>query len=499
MSLDSTLLIAASGLDAINQQLSVVSQNVANASTPGYVEESVPLSAATAGGVGAGVLTGPAQIDVNTQLQAAAWQAQSGASAANTTQAALSAIDQVAGSTGSSNSISDLLGGLQDQLSSLEASPSDQTLQRQVVMQAQQLTGAVNQLADAGAAQRQGAQDSLVSNIGQLDQALREIGQLSTQIVQAKAAGQSTADLEQTRNQQMSAATNLLGIQFVPQGNGGMQAIAGGIVLPLDATTGAKTGTPFQISSAQLAPDTPASAVPGITLNGQDVTAQLTGLGGTIGANLQLRDQAMPQMQAELDEFSHTLASRFNAQGLELFTDGSGTVPAGGGTPAQSGYIGLAQTLQVNPAVSANPALVQQGTTGGTTSPGSTTLLQNVLTYAFGADSAPGTTQPAPALSGLGVSGTIQARFGTPGTLADFAASMGSAQAQDTAAASTAADTEKATATAMQSQLSAASGVSMDTELSHMVALQNAYSANARVIATAQSMWTDLIGAVQVS
>lgn len=470
-----------------------MSQNVANASTPGYVEESLPLTAAAAGGISEGVRAGPAQIDVNTQLQSAAWQAQSGASAANTTQAALSAIDQVAGSTSSGNSISDLLGSLQDQLSSLEASPSDQTIQRQVVMQAQQLTGAINQFANAGAAQRQGAQDSLVSDIGQLDQALRQIGQLSTRIVQAKVAGQSTADLEQARNQQMSATANLLGIQFVPQGNGGIQAIAGGVVLPLDGTT----GTLFQIGSAQLAPDAPASAVPGIVLGKQDVTAQIMGLGGSIGANLRLRDQAMPQMQAELDEFSHTLASRFDAQGLQLFTDGSGTVPAGGGTPAQSGYVGMAQTLQVNPAVSANPALVQQGTAGGTAPSGSTVLLRNVLTYAFGADGAPGTAQPVPAMSGLGVSGTIQARFGAPSTLADFAAAMGSAQAQDAASASSSADAEAATAKAMQGRLSAASGVSMDTELSHMVALQNAYSANARIIAAAQSMWTDLLGAVR--
>jgi len=48
----------------------------------------------------------------------------------------------------------------------------------------------------------------------------------------------------------------------------------------------------------------------------------------------------------------------------------------------------------------------------------------------------------------------------------------------------------------MQAKLSAASGVSMDTELSHMVALQNAYSANARVISAAQSMWDSLLSAV---
>jgi flagellar hook-associated protein 1 FlgK len=492
MSLGSTLLIASSGLDAINRQLAVVSQNVANANTPGYVRESTPLDAVAAGGLAMGVRAGPAQRDLDTHLRAAVFAATSSSSYASTRQAALSAIDQVAGSTGSANSVSDLLGGLQDQLSALEVSPSDQTVQREVVLKAQQLAGAVNQLGNAGTVQHQGAQDSVVIEIGQLNAALRQIGQLSVQIAQAHALGQGTAELEQSRDAQMTTATGLTGVRFAEQANGGMQAIMGGIVLPLDATT----GDTFQVGAAQLAPGTPATAVPGITLQGQDVTAQLKGHGGSIGANLQIRDDAMPQMQAELDEFAHTLASRFDAQGLRLFTDGGGTVPPGGGTPAQTGYLGMAQTLQVNPAVTANPTLVQQGTTGAVTATGSTTMLQNVLTYAFGANSAPGAPQPPPATAGLGVAGTIQARFTAPGTLAGFATALGAAQAQDSAAAASSAGTEAATATAMQAKLSAASGVSMDTELSHMVALQNAYSANARVISAAQSMWDSLLSAV---
>jgi flagellar hook-associated protein 1 FlgK len=204
-------------------------------------------------------------------------------------------------------------------------------------------------------------------------------------------------------------------------------------------------------------------------------------------------------MQAELDEFSHTLAARFDAQGLRLFSDAQGNVAPSGGTPAQAGYVGFAQTIQVNPAVTANPALVQQGTAGGTAASGSTAVIQNVLAYALGADSAAGTPQPAPNTVGLGVSGTIQARFGAPGTLADFASALGSAQAQAYSTASNAATTEQATATAMQGKLSSASGVNMDTELAHMVALQNAYSANARVIAAAQSMWNSLLTAVPSS
>ena len=37
-------------------------------------------------------------------------------------------------------------------------------------------------------------------------------------------------------------------------------------------------------------------------------------------------------------------------------------MPSGGGTPAQSGYVGFASEIQVNPAVAADPALVRDGT-----------------------------------------------------------------------------------------------------------------------------------------
>ena len=45
----------------------------------------------------------------------------------------------------------------------------------------------------------------------------------------------------------------------------------------------------------------------------------------------------------------------------------------------------------------------------------------------------------------------------------------------------------------LRAKLSAASGVNMDTEMSHMIELQNAYSANARIIGTVQTLFTDLL------
>lgn len=47
--------------------------------------------------------------------------------------------------------------------------------------------------------------------------------------------------------------------------------------------------------------------------------------------------------------------------------------------------------------------------------------------------------------------------------------------------------------TGLQATLSAGSSVNIDSQMSLMIVLQNAYSANAKVIATVQSMFTTLL------
>ena len=97
-----------------------------------------------------------------------------------------------------------------------------------------------------------------------------------------------------------------------------------------------------------------------------DVTSQLQG--GQIGANITLRDNTLPTDQAELDEFAQNLASRFDTEGLRLFTDPSGNVPSisAAPSPVQSNYVGFAGTIQLNAAVQAKPSLVRDGTGAAT-------------------------------------------------------------------------------------------------------------------------------------
>jgi flagellar hook-associated protein 1 FlgK len=94
-------------------------------------------------------------------------------------------------------------------------------------------------------------------------------------------------------------------------------------------------------------------------LNGSDVTGSLSG--GSIGADITLRDKTMPAYQGELDEFANTLQSRFSSQGLALFTTPAGGTSTVIPTPVQTSYIGYAGTIAVNPAVQANPTQVTNG------------------------------------------------------------------------------------------------------------------------------------------
>jgi flagellar hook-associated protein 1 FlgK len=504
--LEGALSIAAGGLGNVNAQLAVVSQNVSNASTADYTRELSSQTSVTAGGQGMGVATGTVNRAINTQLQTLSFAQNSVVAGLQTTQTALQSIDAVQGSVGGGADLASALGNLQNAFSTLQTDPPNQTQQSAVVSAAQALARQTNTISTAIVTARQNAQDNLTTEVASLNTSLGQIGSLSRQIVALKADGQSTADLENQRDAAMDAVSRLVDVRFMAQPNGDMLATtANGLNLPLQSSPAS-----FSISPATLGPtSTYPGGSPGIMLQGVDVTSMLRG--GQIGANVTLRDTTLPTYQGELDEFAETLSTRFSAQGLTLFSQPDGTVPAGGGTPTQAGYIGYAGSIEVNPAVAATPALVRDGTdsiagsatgasaftpnpTGGPA--GSTTLISRVLTYTFGGNAQDGVTQPPPATTGLGASGTLAAPYAAPPDLSGLAVAVVTSQTQDSGNTTSQLTTETAVQGALQAQVTSAGGVNIDTEMSNMIQLQNAYGANAKIISAVQSMWTQLLNMV---
>jgi flagellar hook-associated protein 1 FlgK len=505
--LDSALSIANGGLNSISAALALISQNVANDSTPAYALEVSNPQSLNAGGQPSGVNAGTATLATDAALQAQVNAANAQSAGASVTSAALANIEPALGTVANSDDLGSYLTALQNSFSNLLNDPSSQPEQDAVVDTANTLAQGINALSDTYNQVRQAAQNSLVSEVGQLNTALGQIGALNKQIVALQSQGQSTADLQNQRNAVTATISQLVDAKFVEQPNGALTVFTtGGAQLPTD------TPDPLSIDSAATGPTVyyPDGGLPGIELDGTDVTAQF--YGGQIGANVTLRDTTVPTYQAELDEFSYTLASRFDAQGLTLFTDPSGVLPTSTTTPVQSGYVGFASTIEVNPTVSATPSLVRDGTRsvlagdpgGGapfTPNPdnlaGFTGLIDNVLTYTFGADSQAGETQPSANTTALGPAGTLSAPFAAPATLSEFATTLTGSQAEDSGNATTETTDTAAVQTALQNKLTSETGVSLDTEMSQLIALQNAYAANAKIVSGVQSLVADILAAVQ--
>jgi flagellar hook-associated protein 1 FlgK len=508
VNLDAALSIAGSGLANVNAQLALVSHNVANAGTPSYSVENLSQRELIAGGIGMGVVTGPATRTVDAELQAELMNQNATVAGLQTTQTALSSIDAVNGTPGQGSDLASLLGDLQNQFSTLLNEPDNATQQSQVVASAATLAQGINTLSNTYTAQRQTAENNIVSEVNTINQTLGTIGSLSTQIVTAQSTGQSTADLENERDAQVASLSQFISINTLVQPNGDMLITTStGTNLPTHGPA-----NPLSTSGANLQPGSYyPGGVPAIMLGGVDVTDQLQG--GSLGANIALRDTTLPTYQGELDEFAQNLAGRFAAQGLDLFTDASGNVPSGGGMPVQSGYVGFASEIQVNPAVKFNPALVTDGTNAIAGSPtgasaftpnpaggpaGFTTMITRVLDYTFGTDVQPGVAQPASNTTDLGPAGTLNAPYQPQPTLADTASALVGAESSDSATATSQLDTAQTLRSTLQSKLTNETGVNMDTEMSDMIALQNAYGANAKVMATVQAMFSQLLNSVTV-
>src|SRR5580658_4456342 len=105
MGLSQALSSALAGVKTTQLGLSVIAGNVANANTPGYVEEQVNQVETTAAGqYGTGVEADGVNHNLNTLLQSQLWTETSGGSYADTTAQLYQQLQQVYGTPGSSSS-----------------------------------------------------------------------------------------------------------------------------------------------------------------------------------------------------------------------------------------------------------------------------------------------------------------------------------------------------------------------------------------------------------
>ena len=510
MSIDNAFAIARSGLAATQRAMAQASQNIANAGTAGYTRKTIANEAQELAGQPQGVRSPEAKRDVDLALLAERDARGAAAAAAGVRETLLAGIEAIQGRPEDNATLGNTLGRLRDAFSALRAAPADAELARAVQRSAENTATHFQEIGAAIQTARQQAQDGILAEVGQVNDRLRRIADLTDLIQSTIASGRSIADLEDKRDSEIARLSESLPVRPLRQADGGVLLLGrNGLNLPLP-TSGEDI---LSTLPAQAGPSSyygPGGSLPGVMIGRVDITRQL--IGGKLSEYVTLRDQTVPRMQAELDMTAVELAGRMEAQGLRLFTDTAGNVPDRTAGYVAGNHAGFAQTIRVNPAMAGNAQAVRDGThvvagtPGGATAfapnppggaAGFTTLLDRVLEYALGNSAAPGNAWGAFPSGGLGPDGSLSSSLGGQRSLEDYATQLVRAHTEARAEASAAKENAALMQQGIAARIDKQSGVDTDTEMAAMVQLQNAYAANARVMSTAQAMWDALLAAVR--
>jgi len=398
----SSLSTALSGLRVNQQQVDVISNNIANVGTPGYTRKILPQVTQAVDGQSIGVLGETIIRNVDLRLQADLWTQVSAVGFYDVQSNYLARVDQFHGAPDANVSVAAEVSKLHDAFGALANAPDDQFLLSSVVDQAQDTAKKINDLSDFYTTLRNNAQNEAEVIITSINDLLEQIQELNSQIRFSKPAGTSTAATEDARDNAIIELTSLIDISTFSRGDGVLVVqTAEGVELASDIFAADITFNPTPLSAQNGYPETAAAIFVGDPVeNPNAINITEANLGAQLGGLMTLRDQTFPKQLAQIDELAHKLALRFDAQGLRLFTDQSGTIPLD--TPPDPttdpvttvDYVGFASLIQVNDLVVSDNSLLQRGTYGGSLQSGANDIIRRVIEFTFGDVSYQSATNP---------------------------------------------------------------------------------------------------------
>ena len=309
--------ISVSALQAFQAAINVTSNNIANASTPGYDVESATLTEAVP--QSNGTATAGAGVEVSGVARAFS---QAAATQLNTSQSTLAQLTATQNySTEIDNQFGTNLGGLSTAIQSFYGAASTvandptSTASRQALLSdaqgvASSLQSASGQLNELNT----NVNSSITSDVTQINSISSAIANLNQQIESstAQAGGQAPNALLDQRDQQISNLSKLVGVTTTTQTDGAINVFVGnGQPLVLEDQSHALTTIPNQFNASQL--EIGSSTAAG------SISSQITS--GDLGGLLEARSQVINPALNQLGQIATTLSQTVNAQqaqGLDL-------------------------------------------------------------------------------------------------------------------------------------------------------------------------------------
>lgn len=462
-SINSAFNTISGALNADQEALSVVANNVANANTPGYTTETPQWkenSPVTINGtlLGTGVTETGAASQRDRVLEERLDQQQQLAASSSARLGALNQIQALfppdsGSSSATAGDIGSDITNFFDSFSSLEANPTDNALREQVLSSASTLAGDISGAASSLNQQRAALDQETVGVASQVNSLTGAIAQLNLEI-QSASAGSDAGTLEDDRQHDLSQLSQLVGINQVTTENNG---------LSVTTTSGqllVSQGQSYQLTTGTV------NGVTDFFLGGTDITPELASGGGQIGGYLTARDSDIPSALSSLDQLAYSVSTSVN--GLNnTGTDLDGVT----GTAASPLYI-------FN-----EPAQVA----------GSAAAMTVVMTdpnqiAAAGAGAGTGDNSNAIAMANLASQQVVSGQ--TPiDYYSNFVSTLGSTVSQ----VQTENTAQNASVTQLQSQNNALSGVNLNDEAAALSTLETSYQAASQMFNILNTVMTSAL------
>ncbi|SCZ74064.1 flagellar hook-associated protein 1 FlgK [Epibacterium ulvae] len=480
MTLSSAINSARSGIFATSRSIAVVSDNLANALTPGYSRRSVELSTRVHGVPGVHVTGITRANDPGILENRRTVEAEH--KAAESRESFYKGISDSVGTVDDPSSLASFQSNFDAAL--IEASSRPDSVQRLNALSAAagEYVEAINRAANEIANQRNAAERSIEQQVEAVNASLKEIEKLNARIVLAEAAGNETVALMDQRDQAIDRVNTIVPVKVVPRQNGQVALFSHGGSILLDGRAneltfnGKRDLTPYMTQAS--------GALSGIEISGLSIRTGQNGAmkGGTLAEAFEIRDVYSVDAQAELDMVARDLIERFQDPTLDttLGATDAGLFTDEGAFFDPANELGIANRLSLNDVVAIDGA-------------GETWRLRDGLNAA-----APGNAGDATLLRGYSealdesrsvVVPTLGAVNVTAATLAaDVMSRFAHAHENSRISLSfTAASFTEA------HEMELAEGVDTDAELQSLLAIEKAYAANARVLSVVDELMETIL------
>lgn len=303
MSLNTIMSTANSGMQAAQTGLRVVSDNIANVNTAGYVRKTVSQSNLISNGMGVGVNIDAIKRATDRFLQSASLNAVSESSRAQALATAMDSAQNLFGDPSGDNSYFSTLDNILSSFSKAADDPSSTLLRTQALTRVDDFLSESGRITSSLSAMGKDTDNRISTDVDRVNELLKQINGLNADITRSQVAGADATGSENVQSGLIDELSTLMNIQVSKRGNGGV------VVRSTEGLSLAGDGAAvvsYQKSS------TATGFLQVIQANGTDTPVALKISSGELKGLIELRNTELPALTDQLGEFVSRAAEELN-------------------------------------------------------------------------------------------------------------------------------------------------------------------------------------------